>query len=778
MSGMLLEKMKKQIVLADAGFFALKVYQKGAWMVFVLCLACSQHAGSGSAPDVHNQAAGLLPIVKNFSFSGKNFAFRGDWKIEGAGGEQVQNSLREGLKSYLSSDQIALSQQADATIRFILKPGSIAVESLVDTNKAAIAEQAYSLVIRDGSIVISANAAQGLYYGVQTFLQLVQAGGRERVLPEGEITDWPDLSLRMIYWDDAHHLEKLDALKRIILQASQYKINAFAIKLEGHFQFKSAMPIVEPYALSAEQYRELSDYARAHFVELVPYLDAPAHVSFILKHPEYAGLRLYPNNNYELNVADTSTISLVKNMFDDLLEASPGGKYIMLSTDEAYYTGKAPKEKQAALAAGSNGKLLAGFVKIIADELNKKHRTVIFWGEYPLTPGDIKGLPSYLLNGEYNDMSPVFGQHGIRQLIYTSTQGAEPVFPNYYSIYSKDTLMPDGNDRSPGRVAGMMKDIHTAINEKKISVMGIIVAGWGDAGLHPETFWLGYATGTAMGWNLGKMRPDDLMHRFYLSFYGDTASDMEKIYRLLSTQAGFFEQSWDWQKADLRKPILGNSEGIFPKPEKARDQFLPMLPIPSADNLSVSGNWDSLNRNRMALLNNYRSENDELMRLLNGKISMGKQQYNLEVLHSIAALCKQNLDMLRDLQRANTLLDQGAAKSTAEPGLAVSCIDSALSIVREIKRSRDSTLGAINKVWFKEWWPLVREANGRRFLHEVDDIKDHQPGRTVDLSYLIYRQLYYPLGTWVEQVRNNRNIFARRHGLPAATMKIEWNLYE
>ena len=31
--------------------------------------------------------------------------------------------------------------------------------------------------------------------------------------------------------------------------------------------------------------------------------------------------------------------------------------------------------------------------------------------------------------------------------------------------------------------------------------MGVFVAGWADMGLHPETFWLGYATIAAAGWN-------------------------------------------------------------------------------------------------------------------------------------------------------------------------------------------------------------------------------------------------------------------------------------
>ena len=37
-------------------------------------------------------------------------------------------------------------------------------------------------------------------------------------------------------------------------------MNGFVIKLEGHFQYKSAPALVEPYALSPAELQELTDY--------------------------------------------------------------------------------------------------------------------------------------------------------------------------------------------------------------------------------------------------------------------------------------------------------------------------------------------------------------------------------------------------------------------------------------------------------------------------------------------------------------------------------------
>jgi len=87
--------------------------------------------------------------------------------------------------------------------------------------------------------------------------------------------DWPDLRLRQIYWDDAHHLERPEALPNAIRKAAFYKINGIAIKLEGHFQYRSAPAIVEPYALTPAELQSLTDYGLKYHVQLIPYLDGP-----------------------------------------------------------------------------------------------------------------------------------------------------------------------------------------------------------------------------------------------------------------------------------------------------------------------------------------------------------------------------------------------------------------------------------------------------------------------------------------------------------------------
>src|SRR5208283_384313 len=260
----------------------------------------------GTASPFSARGYTVLPAPQIVKLEAEDFIVNGDWRIALAEGLQPHDVAVESLKQQLDerfhlnlTQAVGTSQDSPRVIRLRVAPDSVQIGAATDKNRAALKEQAYRLDLKRDQVTIAANAAPGLFYGVQTVLQLLKARNGHWILPVGEITDWPDLEMRIIYWDDAHHLEPLPVLKQAVRQAAFYKINGFSLKLEGHFQFKHAAPIVEPYALSPAEYQELTDYALKYYVQLIPYLDGPAHISFILKHPEYASLREFPESNYE-----------------------------------------------------------------------------------------------------------------------------------------------------------------------------------------------------------------------------------------------------------------------------------------------------------------------------------------------------------------------------------------------------------------------------------------------------------------------------------------------
>lgn len=762
-------------------------HQEFCWVLtVVLMLGAASQAGAATASPLYARGYTVIPEPQKVTLGARDFQFSPEWRLQLDRGVPPNDVAVESLKDDLQTRfRVTLSGQGRAragakTLHLAVVPNSISVGEATDREKNVLAEQAYKMVLTANSVSVTANAPTGLFYGVQTFLQLLKARDGNLWLPEGEIVDWPDLQLRVIYWDDAHHLDHVDVLKAALRQAAFFKVNGFAIKLEGHFQYESAAPIVEPHALTPAELQELTDYALRYHVQLIPFLDGPAHVAFILKHPEYAKLREFPESNYEFCTTNPDTYKLLFGMYDDLLEANKGGNYFVLSTDEPYYVGLASnsqcEEATRAKELGSVGKLLAEFITKTANYLHERGRTVLFWGEFPLEPGDIPSLPSHLVNGEVYgpNFDPVFKAHGIRQLVYTSTQGVEPLFPDYYLLSSTERLHP--RPSGTGRVTEMWEHISFTPARQQADLMGAFVAAWADAGLHPETFWLGYATGPAAAWHPASPDPRELLNSFYRLFYGPSATDMGRVYQLMSEQAQAWEDSWETAPSGARTPIFGYSDGIFDPPRPAHDQTLPRLPVPSPPLLALSHDWSQENAKRLQLAAEFLSANGELLDLLHMNLQRVEfNRYNLEVFLSVAQVYRQNLQMLLDMGRINEFLQSAqAAAGRAEAASAVAAIDQALDIAENIRQRRNTALRDTTATWYKTWFPRVAEANGRRYLDKVDDVKDHEPVRTVDMTYLIYRQLLYPLGEWALHVQSIRNQYAAAHQLPARSGAWGW----
>jgi hexosaminidase len=434
--------------------------------------------------------------------------------------------------------------------------------------------------------------------------------------------------------------------------------------------------------------------------------------------------------------------------------------------------------------------MLAEFVSRTAGYLHDHGRTVIFWGEYPIKPDDINALPQYVVNGEgYGpQFDPVFRAHGIRQMVYTSTEGEEQLFPRYYVLPSALQLHRPAKDSGKGRVQDMLDSISfTSLSDlsstrpgsarsNQADLMGVFVAGWADAGLQPETFWLGYATGPAAGWNRHCTNPQELQSSFYSLFYGGDSSSMGRLYQLMSEGAQFWEQSWDTGPSTARKPIWGDSSTPFNPRRLARDQSLPPLPFPSADLLHISGDWRAENERRLDLAGEFLARNDQLLDLLHANLQSAQfNRYNLAVYLSLASLYRQNLVMIEDLGRvADSLKEAETAAGRREAEKALESLDRALDLAEQIRRCRNTALQDATVTWYQAWFPRVAQANGRTYLNEVDDVKDHQPGRTVDMSYLVYRELLYPLGDWVKNVVASRNQYATAHQLPVRQFEFHW----
>ena len=736
----------------------------------------------------------VIPEPQQMELKGGDFPFGEGWQLLSASGIKPDDAALQVLQEDLLarySIRLGVASKGNAhaeVVRLVITPGAVKIGASTDRDKDKLAEEAYDVTLAPGSITITANASPGLLYGAETLVQLVKQRDGVNWLPEGRIVDWPDLQNRFIHWDDKAHLDRFEVLKDVFRQAAFYKVNGILMKLNAHFLYTSAPAVVEPYALTPAQLQELTDYGLHFHVQLIPYVDAPSHIAWILKHPEYAGLRSFPESNYELCTTNPDSYKLLEGMYQDVLNANKGVKYFLLSTDEAYYVGLANNaqcnEVDRARRLGSVGKVLAEFLDKAAGFLHDHGRTVLFWGEYPLKPEDIPSLPSYLINAEVYGpkFDQAFRKQGIRQMIFTSTQADEQLFPNYYLLPGADQVnyagisQPDSAHFRPprDRVAQLYNEISFWGARQTADLMGADVCAWADSGLHPETFWLGFATGAAWIWHPGSPDPEQAKSSFYRLYYGRDTVNMDRVYQLMSLQAQFWESSWERGPSAARSILFGNSQGIFPR--APRDQVISLPPVPEAEYLRLDYDWRSDHARRQELVEKALADNDELLGLLHRNLGQVQfHTYNLEVYLSIAQLYRHNLEFIQTLGHVAELLQaaQGAA-ANLHYSSAVASLDEAMNLVYSLRAQRNKALQDTTVTWYKSWYPRVAEANGRKYLLVLNSVQDYPVDRTLGLKYLIRREFLLPMDTWFKEVQQARNQYAKAHNLPEKTEGFDW----
>ena len=331
----------------------------------------------GFINDLKSNGYSLIPAPQKTELTGQKIGVDNSWSIDS---ELDANSII--LKTLQSGAMklhgINFSAKGKNKILLNIKPGSINGDL-----SSALAEQAYQLEIVPGLITITGNAEAGLYYGVQSLLQLLKPlNDGSFSLPEGTITDWPDLELRIMHWDTKHHQDRIETLKRYFDQAAYFKFNAVAFEIEDKYEFPSHPVIGAPGAYTKAEMHELTTYAKERFIQLIPMVQAPSHMAYVLKHEEFAHLKS-DGSNYHICMCDEEAIELIFDLYQDMIDATPGVDYFLASTDEIYFAGICGKCEDE-FNDVNRSQAWVDFANRANEFISKRGRKVISWIEFPL----------------------------------------------------------------------------------------------------------------------------------------------------------------------------------------------------------------------------------------------------------------------------------------------------------------------------------------------------------------------------------------------------------
>ncbi|HUU27785.1 MAG TPA: beta-N-acetylhexosaminidase [archaeon] len=705
--------------------------------------------------ELRERGYSLIPAPQIVELGEQDIVVDSSWRLEARPG--VDNFTAQWLIRW-AGEFHGLGFRGTGSSKLVLQnvPGTVQ-----GTNDPALNEQGYRIEITSGKIEITGNSETGLFYGVQSLIQLLRRNPNGALtLPEGTITDWPDLEMRFVHWDTKLHQSRPETLKREMDWLAFFKVNYIAFDLDDRYEYPSHPIVGIPGAYTKEEMQEFTAYARERHIEFVPDLQSPAHMAYALKHPEFAHLRA-DGNNYQACLCDKEAVQLIRDLFQDLIDATPGVKYFHASMDEVYYAGICEKCKRP---YNDENRSLTWLEYVLGMHrwLSERGRRMLVWVEYPLLPKHILELPPDIIDGVMGS-DPEFIRAekgvGIRQLAYTSMQGVELLFPNYFpTTYN--------GEKTEGRLRDAERTVREGL-EMGADPIGSFAAAWDASGLHEETFWLGWITVIQYAWTYQTPALEQSVADFMDFFYGHSSPEMVEIYKLLLEGARFFEDGWDRVTSKERGPAYGNSRGKGIGTRRI-DLTLDTPPLPSADNLSLEPAFSRKYGKLLDEAARMKMENDRLIALLSRSITqVERNRYNLEVFLTIAYMERYFIKTMLELARAEeSLLEAARADSGGDPAIAVAHLVEASARVKELLDWGDWMCKKFKDTWEKSRYPKGRSVGGKHFVHILNDTKDLLADRRPGLEYMIAPFERMELPGWRAGLVKTIKEYAARHNVP------------
>jgi len=664
----------------------------------ILSILLAAYAGAEPGPtDLWLRGYCVIPQPRNVTLQDADVKLPVDWGWEVDHVADNNIAVRTLLEDLLKLDGLSLKKAGSPAIRLKVAPGTVKTGLVPE-----IDGQAYRMEIGAKGVVITGNSEQGLFYGVQTLLQLVR-GKNPLSLPSGVIEDWPSYQIRVQHWDTKNHQDRMETLKGYLDWAARFKYNMISFEIWDKFQFESYPFIGVPGAFSPAQLQELVDYGLERFIQVVPNIQAPAHFQWALKHPQLAHLKA-DGSDYQACMCDEETYKVIFALYDDVIKATRGVDYIHASTDEVYYAGICPKCERP-YNPENRSLAFVDFVNRAHDYLATKGRKMIIWAEWPLMPEHVGMLAPDIIDGvnrkDYfvgrmpfatrNSYFAEENKRGIRQFAYTAqtSRMAPMVF--------------DSNWANLRDVYDMMA--YQALEGNPIGAFG---AGWDDSGPHSEVYWLGWSAVAQYSWTPGTPSLAQHVEEFFDIYHGQRVAGLVEIYEDLNRHVRLYGRSWDSVitsvpgKGDNRSSY-GDSAGKYSHFRPPRQSTLPAPAIPFSPGLDIHpmyvGRYEELIKEARTLLN----ESYDLKHRIEANVFKADlNQYGLEILSSIADYTRHHEMLLTGLKSIEDSL--ASARENAGFGRAQDAVVdlvAAYSTAADIIRDRKETIAQFRSVWSK-----------------------------------------------------------------------------
>ena len=255
----------------------------------------------------NNKKLSIIPQPETVKFTSGNFTIRNNTKVYFNNKEllKVTNYMNDKLSGALGFDLKKMDGTGKGINLIIL-----------DEKDKYLGNEGYKLKIEPKNINVVANEANGIFYGVQSLLQMLPPQIKSKTLQENiqwnipcaEIKDKPRFIWRGLMLDVSRHFFTKEEVKEYIDQLAEYKMNVFHWHLTDdqgwRIEIKSLPKLTEKGAWRAERVgdwwqrepqqggeattyggfythddiKEVVEYAKERFVEIVPEINMEQRV--------------------------------------------------------------------------------------------------------------------------------------------------------------------------------------------------------------------------------------------------------------------------------------------------------------------------------------------------------------------------------------------------------------------------------------------------------------------------------------------------------------------
>jgi hexosaminidase len=366
---------------------------------------------------------------------------------------EEEKKVAEYIQQYLKEFGLGvkLASGGQESNRILLESGA-GVDSL--------GEEGYLLDIDHKGVSIRANTAAGLFYGFQSFAQLLPLESSRTIeVPQLSIVDKPRLQWRGLHLDVCRHFFPVEFVKKYIDQMARYKLNTFHWHLtedQGwRIEIKKYPKLTEvgsmrketileknfkPYIgdgtphggyYSQDEIREVVAYAAERHVAVVPEIEMPGHsLAALSAYPEFSctGGPFEVGTKWgvykDIYCSKDATFAFLTDILDEVVELFPS-EYIHIGGDEA------PKDRwkecprcQARIqeeGLEDESELQSYFIKRIEKHLATHNRKLIGWDE--------------ILEGGLSPNATVMSWRGEDGGIEAANQGHDVVMTPNFVLY-------------------------------------------------------------------------------------------------------------------------------------------------------------------------------------------------------------------------------------------------------------------------------------------------------------------------------------------------------